>query len=481
MRSGLRVLAVALGIVLAGSAGVRCGEPGVREKTVISLSLREAVVRALRTAERIKAARAGVQRAAAGVGQARASALPQISADAGFTRSKRELTAADRALGELAESFGGMMGVSGAESGGDEFTPRRYEKLYSAGIGVRQTLFGGGRTINGLRVARASRRAAGAQLEAARLSTAAAAVRSYYVALFAEEVRKVRLSTYRLAQKHHQQMLIRLKAKAASRFDVLRSKVAMQNQEAQMIDADLLMRQARVSLLRAIGAPQGAEVELTSRFRKPASLPELSAGLRKAARLRPDLVEARHALEAGRHSVKLAKSGYYPTLQAVARWGGQSDDDPFEDDNFDESGLIGLELHWNLFDGLMTRSRVAAARAEFEQLNWLRRGLERDVEMEVRRALLAVRSARKFIAAQGANVKEATEALRLAEVRQKAGAATELDVRDARNQLEQARLNYARSLYQHAMAVLDFRVATGDGGEFGTPAPPTKKSAGGAR
>ncbi len=449
MRSILWRPPAVLLLLLAASVPAAGGEVTAPKK--LRLTLAGAVERALAGAERVRAAGAGLARAGAAVTEAASEGWPRLSADAGFTRTKRELTAADKAFQQLAGSF----------AGGSDLAPQRYANLYTAGLELTQPLFTGGRVRNSVRAARAGRDLAGEELRAARLATIAATVRAYYALLLAEEVYRVRRSSYGLARKHYREMVVREKAKAASRFEVLRAKVAMQNQEARTINDELGMRQARVRLLREVGAPLGAAVELATPFERPGELPALEASLARAAARRSEIAQVRHAVRAQKYALRSARSGYYPAVSARARWGGQVDDDPFADDNFDESGLVGLELRWSPFDGLLTRSRVAGARAELTRLRWQRRGLERDVAAEVHGAFLALASARKFIEAQGANVAEAAEALRLAGVRHKAGAATELDVQDARTQLEAARLNYARSLYQHSVARLDLHAASG--------------------
>lgn len=449
MRAGpwpCRALALSLLALALPAAG---GEAPAAKK--LKLSLAGAVERALASAERIGAARAALGRAGAAVGEARAGGLPQLSLDAGFTRTKRELTEADLAFQGLAGSFGG----------GSELVPERYESLYTAGVQVAQPLFTGGAVTGGVRSARSGHDRAAEALRGARLATIAAAARGYYAALLAGQVYRVRAAGFELARRHYRDMAARRKAGAASKFEVLRAKVAMQNQEARMIDGELAVRRAEVALLREVGAPQDSDLELVTPFEGPRPDLGLAESMAAARRRRSELLQLGHAVRGGEHAVRAARAGYWPTLSAIARWGGQADDDPFSDDNFDESGLLGLELRWNLFDGLLTRSRVAGAKADLAGLRWQRRGLERDVELEVRGALLAVAGARKFIEAQGANVEEASEALRLAEARQRAGAATELDVQDARAQLEEARLNYVRSLYQYAVARLELYRATG--------------------
>jgi outer membrane protein len=131
------------------------------------------------------------------------------------------------------------------------------------------------------------------------------------------------------------------------------------------------------------------------------------------------------------------------------------------DDYFTEAGRIGVQLQWNIFDGALTRARIAEAQADLDRSKWQEAGLRRDVELQVRQAVLNLENARVLLESQGANVQEATEALRLAEARQRAGAGTELDVQDARNALEQAKLNQVRARSQCSIARLGLDQATG--------------------
>ncbi|MHC4916221.1 MAG: TolC family protein, partial [Planctomycetota bacterium] len=345
--------------------------------------------------------------------------------------------------------------------GGSDIVPERYENLYTAGVTLSQPLYTGGGVTNGVRSARALSLVAAEGVRLARLLTIAETVRRYYAAALSDEVREVRSATYELARKHYQDVVRRRKAETASEFDVLRAKVAMQNQEAEKIASEGAALRARVALLRETGLPQDSRLVLVTPIAKPMPVPDLRRSLELARERRSEIRQAEESVRAGEHGVRAARAGYYPSLTATARWGGEAYDDPFAGDNFNEAGTVGLELRWHLFDGLLTRSRVAGARAELARLRWERKGLERDTEAEVRGALVAVESSGRFVRAQGANVSEAAEALRLAEVRQEAGTARELDVQDARDQLERARLNYVRSLYEHSSALLDYYWATG--------------------
>ena len=405
----------------------------------LRLTLEEAVSRALASQERIAVARAGLERSDAAVGEAWSGALPALSGSASFARSKREIAL-----------VGGIPTATGA-----------YSNLYSATAQLSQPLFTGGAVWNGVAAARARRGASAEDLRTSRQLTVYRASRFYYDAALAREVHKVVQASYELAKRHYEEMQAREKAGTASKFDLLRAKVAMQNQEAEVINADNSARLAQAALLRETGLPQETELELVTGFGAPSPAPALAEVLRAAAENRPELASAGLGVKAQESTVRAAYSGYLPNISATASWGGSSGDDPFQNDNFTEGGTVGVQAQWTLFDGFLTRARVAENKADLARLEYAAAGLRRDIDLEVRQALLNLESARQFIASQGANVEEAGEALRLAEARQKAGAGTELDIQDARTALEQARLNYAKSLYQYSVARLDINKATG--------------------
>jgi outer membrane protein len=292
-------------------------------------------------------------------------------------------------------------------------------------------------------------------------TTVFTAAQDYYTAVLNREVLGVVKSTYELAKRHYEDVQAREKAGTASKFDVLRAKVAMQNQEAQVISADNNARLSVAALLREVGLPQDSRLDLVTGFGKAGATPSVEEALRAAAVNRSELASAALNTQAQRHAVAASRAGYMPKVSGVASWGGTSVEDPTKDDNFTESGSLGVVVQWNIFDGALTKARVAEAKADLLRLQWQEKGLRKDIELQVRQAVLNLESARTFIESQGANVDEATEALRLADARQRAGAGTELDVQDARNALEQAKLNYVQSLSQYATARLSLDQATG--------------------
>jgi outer membrane protein TolC len=93
------------------------------------------------------------------------------------------------------------------------------------------------------------------------------------------------------------------------------------------------------------------------------------------------------------------------------------------------------------------------------------------IEVEVRRALSALQEAEELAAAATKVVGQAEEALRLANVRYRNGAATQLDVLQARQALTEASLNKLEANYRHTIAVATVRKSIAEADSFTVAAP----------
>jgi len=116
---------------------------------------------------------------------------------------------------------------------------------------------------------------------------------------------------------------------------------------------------------------------------------------------------------------------------------------------------------WTLFDGFKTKGRVDQERARLRQQEVGLMDTEEQVLLEVQMALLSVEDAEKLVASQSANIEQASEGVRLAEVGERAGVTTAVEVLDARQALSISRSLYYRALHAHMVAKLALERATG--------------------
>jgi outer membrane protein TolC len=123
---------------------------------------------------------------------------------------------------------------------------------------------------------------------------------------------------------------------------------------------------------------------------------------------------------------------------------------------------LGLQLSWQLFDGLRARGNIDLARAQ-ARIADLEAAREREaVALEVAAARATLDAARSFFAARRQNVGEANEAFRLVTLRYNRGLSTQLEVTDAQIALMTAEINEARAIHELYLAGADLARALGE-------------------
>ena len=118
-------------------------------------------------------------------------------------------------------------------------------------------------------------------------------------------------------------------------------------------------------------------------------------------------------------------------------------------------------LQWNLFDGLVTRSKVKEAVATSSRMKALEEQAREGVQLQVRQAYYSASASLDRIAASSSSVQEAEEGLRIVQKRYEAGMTTLVDVLGAENALIRARTNALQAVYDNNLALAELKLAVG--------------------
>jgi outer membrane protein TolC len=154
--------------------------------------------------------------------------------------------------------------------------------------------------------------------------------------------------------------------------------------------------------------------------------------------------------------VSVYRSESLPTLAAFGNylWQSQNNALNFSANNA-RSAQVGLNVSWNLFNGLQTRARVNQAEVDYlkseEQLTSAKYAMQTNIQ-SIR---LRLESAKKRIDAQGLNVEQAEKGYKIAVTRFQTGSGTQLEVNDADLALLRARVNKAQAMYDYLVARAD--------------------------
>jgi outer membrane protein len=332
-------------------------------------------------------------------------------------------------------------------------------------------------------------------------------VTAFYQALLARERVRVLQKSVERARETLQEVSTRVKQGVIPKAQRLGANVELSNARTRRIEAQNAANLARDQLKRTMGLSPERSIQLDGSLEKQrqdglqqVSLEtiSMSRAVDQALENRPDLRRARLNVELREIQTESSRAAFYPRVEAVANFsysGRVPDDrsriettDPnpadrpnpfffnevdrgfFDDDFWNPSFSVGLQLSWNLFSGFQRSARVEQAEIERRRAEIRRDQLRRAVKTEVRKAVRDLENARERIESQQANVRRAELNYNHVSKRVAEGVASQLELREASEQLDQSRLNYLQAVHDYLVARTDLETA------LGQPLTPTSES-----
>jgi outer membrane protein len=286
---------------------------------------------------------------------------------------------------------------------------------------------------------------------------------AYLTCLRADAVRDTARANVDLAQALLDQARRAQAAGTGTGIEITRAEVQLANNRQLLIRAENERTRTVLQLLRVMGLHLDAPVELTDKLAYKSFDPApTEALLEQARKVRPELKTQAQREEAARLSHAAIKSERLPTLGAFADYGAIGSDVIAARATY----TYGASLRVPVFDGGRREARRQESYSQYKQDQIRTRDVGQQIELQVRVALEALRSA-------GAEVDAAREGLSLAENelaqarrRYEAGVAISIEVIDAQTRLQRARDNQVAALYNYNVARLDLATATGTIGDY---------------
>jgi len=332
---------------------------------------------------------------------------------------------------------------------------------YSVELQVRQPIFRGGAISAAIRGAQIFSYLTDETVRGQIQTTIFEVASHYYDTLLAQELYEVNRDAVASAEAHLKDVRAKFSQGVASRFDVLRAEVDVSNFRAEMIQQQNRLHLAKTRLLKAMGVSQETEVQLVDELSYEPIKPILEEAVRIAHLNRPDLYAAELGVRLQKEAVRIAKSQYWPKVDAVFTQGWARPDPHTSTDDWGHSWTAGAQLVMPIFDGLRRKGRLIQEKATLRKRQVELLDAEERTLLEIQQALLSLRDAEEFAESQRLNLQRAREGLRLAEVGYREGVNTEVEVVDARAALTRARGLYYQAIYSHTMARLQLQRAMG--------------------
>lgn len=409
------------------------GAQGVpRLEAVDSVTIEEAVARALEVSPDVVQAETGLGSAEYGTRQAYASFLPSLSLSTGASLSSSERF--DAGTGLLVSN---------------------QSNNYSAGLSTSMDLFSGGRNLAGIRSARATVDAAEATVVTRRFAVALTAKRAYFDVLRAGDL--IRLNEERIGQAREQLAAAerRLQAGRATRSDVLRSRLELTNARQALLNAEAQRRSAMYALGQVVGVSGPVAAEAPASL-EPEPLALTVAEMRALVeREAPVVVSAGANLGVATAGLSQARAQYFPSLGVSGGYNWSNTEFGLEQGR--TSWNTRISLSYPLFNGLQREVTVDRAHAQVAVAEAREADARRSALADLERLVAALELAVEELTILEESVEVATEDYRVQQERYEHGTATILELVSSQIALLQTEhdLINARYDYQIAKAELE--------------------------
>ncbi|MBK9037108.1 MAG: TolC family protein [Myxococcales bacterium] len=415
----------------------------------LTLTIDEAIARVEPAAETLAAGREDLARARAQIDVAKAGRLPTVTGSASFQRT-------------LVSEFGSVSfqlpGINPGDPPQQIDLPIGQRNVWRVGVNVTQPLYDGGRARSSIALARVSADATELGLSGQRTALVFTVAQAYWdtaLAVRAVEIGEAGLAS---AEETLAQTQLSFANQAAAEFDVVRAQVARDNLATGLIQLAAQRDIAMMTLARLIDAPLDQPIALATPLEIDDGGLAVGAGAGVAGPAgAPSVAVAQAELDvaAREAALRLTRAERLPQVNASTDLGAVDYPDDIHPFNTDwrASWTIGVGVSVPIFDGFRRRATAASARREVAAARARLADVRERVAVDARVVDAQVAAATATWDQARRTVEQARRAFAIAELRFAQGASSHLELVDARNQLEQAELNRARS-------ARDVRVAT---------------------
>jgi len=393
-----------------------------------------------------------VERAEAGVREARGRFFPTLSLDSRYSEQSGTLN-----LGDFVNpAYAALNRVTGSNqfpTDLDVTLPMRHESR----VRLVQPLFDAS-ILAGHALARHTRDGQHLERGAAARRLAAEAQAAFLEVGAARSARRTWEATLALVTESERVAQRLVDAGNATPDQVLRARADRSDVEQRLDEArqteDAAARALNRILRRSLDTPVDELPDSVLRFE--IALSEEQAVVTALAR-REELAQTDAGVRAADAGVRLATASFLPSLGLALDYGFQGSDLRFSGD--DDFAVASVVLSWNLSIGGSDRARRSAARADAERLRLRRSELEDLVRLDVRQAYDAAVVARNAIATAEARLAAARRSFELVRRRYEEGLATQVEFLDARTAFTSADLNRSATVYRYAIRYVDLERA----------------------
>ncbi|MGB3345100.1 MAG: TolC family protein [Aequorivita sp.] len=290
-----------------------------------------------------------------------------------------------------------------------------------------------------------------------------AAKKSYFNYLIAQEIVQVQQTQLKNAEQILGDIEIRRRQGTLTDYDFTSAKVQVTQAKNSLLEAQNTILPLANNLKLVLGLKKDDKLKLTESIEfmenelvvedDPSEMLSQNSALRQ---LELDI-------EVKKNQIKLAKSAFYPTLDAVGVYNYQAQEDGFNlsDYQWVNTSFVGLQLQFSIFNGNITKNKVQQAEIAKNISEEQKEYTTEAIQMQLQEILSHLDFSKQKIEVQSENMDLTEEAYRLAKKRYEFGVGTFLEVNDAQLSFTQARLFWLQAISDYKSAYYDYQLLIG--------------------
>ena len=243
--------------------------------------------------------------------------------------------------------------------------------------------------------------------------------------------------------------------------DVLQAEVRLANARQGLVKAENDLAVAKSSFNTLLRRDINTSFNVVDILEYKAFPLLLEESLAEALRQRSEIKAAEITIDQAKEGIKIAKSGFFPTITLAGNYSRSSDAVGLQGDVAYERWTVQTLASITLWDWGNTAYKVGESKVKVNQAIDSKNELIDSIALEVKQNYLYMLTAEKNISVAQTSIEQAEENLRMSEERYKYQVATATDVLDAVTLLAQARTNYFSALADFNIAKAQLERAMG--------------------
>lgn len=346
---------------------------------------------------------------------------------------------------------------------------------FNVGANSSISLFAGFANVASLKGARATLEAQEFSNERTRQTVVFNVISNYLNVILGQENIQIRKEDVESQTKLYEQIeeFVRVGTRAIS--DLYNQQATLANAELQLLNAESNFQVSKTRLIQVLHldplldynfvAPNASEIPVNMRSYVPQDL------LVAAFERRADLRAQEFSISAAEQNIRSAKSGSLPSLSLSTSAGTSYSSNGFSDFNGqlkdNRSERIGLNLSVPIFNRFNTKRNIEASKVQYANARLDLENLQQNVAIEVRQSYLDYQTAVKRLEVTEKGLKAADQALQVEQERYKVGAATLVELTQARTRFVDSASQRAQALFQFHFQhrVIEYYLGTLDPGQ----------------